>query len=164
MRLISKNSLMHRTKQKLGSPLSKGHFAVKCIRPAKQTGVSGDTGSSVIHLPSDPPPQRSTSPAHPEDSVEGEFAQFRSHGGLGQLGHCVLRIFHTITGLEGREAKNQRRWQCQEGPQMRQHRQTVLRRETCHRHPAKQKRSPEPWEGPGAQPSCLAGCSKPGRG
>lgn len=54
----------------------------------------------------DPPPQQSTSPAHPEDSVEGEFAQFRSHGGLGQLGHCVLRIFHTVTGLESREQKN----------------------------------------------------------
>ena len=47
----------------------------------------------------------STSPTHPEDSIKGKFAKLRSHGGLGQLGHSILRILHPIAGLEKKKKR-----------------------------------------------------------
>lgn len=92
-RPISKVSLIGQLKQKPEALRAKGVLLLSVISLAVQTALAF---RATLAAPS------STSPAHPEDSVEGEFAKFRSHGGLGQLGHCILRIFYPVAGLESR--------------------------------------------------------------
>lgn len=37
---------------------------------------------------------------YPENFIQSEFSKLRSHRGLCQLSHCILRVLDSVTGLE----------------------------------------------------------------